>query len=448
MAKTYKKNSRNVYVLPFYSRIFFWIVVFSFLGLFFLSLAFVFSKRYFGLLALVAMFISFGLIIKVLLNVGVRIANAGSIKSYLLERQCEGNVTKSLLATMTVNQLKDTPYISVPNVRVFDKTPSHLILEIEKLAGMYDLERLTEDADASFRGKKVGSYATTSSMISDDGVVYTFILENVGDDKTWRPATFQDLVAESHVIKLQEDVIVNLADTPGIGVFGKSGSRKTTLLYSIIAQAFGMGADCRFIDGKREFSSFIDFYPEEKIATDTQDVLKVLRDVVDELDKRQKIVAEGQSKSNQMGIRGYDLGLVPLILIADEVGAVMSAMTSKEKKEAISLLSQIAMKGRAVSCFLVTGSQSPKSDTTLPTEIRQQFGTKILLGASDKDIQRMVFDGDVATKSTGVPAGQGFYLIDGLTQPKRFFVADLYTPKLLTVSTFRELYKIGKNKTS
>ena len=63
-----------------------------------------------------------------------------TIGKYITQRKAEKAVTRSLLATMSVNRLQDTPYISVPNVAVCDSEPSHISVEVEKLAGMYDIE--------------------------------------------------------------------------------------------------------------------------------------------------------------------------------------------------------------------------------------------------------------------------------------------------------------------
>ena len=125
---------------------------------------------------------------------------AGTIGKYITQRGAEKAVTKSLLATMSVNRLQDTPFISVPSVRVCDSRPSRISVEVEKLAGMYDIERLTEDINSSFKGK-LGCYAVTSGMITTDGLTYKFVLEDVATDKTWRPATMDDIKAEKYIVK-------------------------------------------------------------------------------------------------------------------------------------------------------------------------------------------------------------------------------------------------------
>ena len=197
---------------------------------------------------------------------------------------------------MSVNQLRDTPYISVPRVTVGASLPSCVKVSMEKLPGMYDIEKLTEDINSSFRGK-LGAYAVVSSRITDDGLYYKFVLEDKGSDKTWRPKSLEEMKKKSHEIKLQNDLIINLADKPHIIAWGKSGSGKSSLLFSMILQLFMSGSEVYFVDPKSEFSVFQEFYPIERIQEDTEAILKLLRHVCDELKRRQKIVAKAVKNS-------------------------------------------------------------------------------------------------------------------------------------------------------
>ena len=149
MAITYKKNARNIFVIPFYARFWFWwwlIVVFS--ALCSTICYFVLSKLcqigIIGLWSLVAI-----LTIWRAYSLTKSVSKAETIGKYITQRKAEKAVTRSLLATMSVNRLQDTPYISVPNVAVCDSRPSHISVEVEKLAGMYDIEKMTEDINAS-----------------------------------------------------------------------------------------------------------------------------------------------------------------------------------------------------------------------------------------------------------------------------------------------------------
>lgn len=440
MATTYKKNAQNVYKPPLYAQFWTWWALVLTLAVLSLVVGLVVSIKIvqvvlWSLVAILTIWRAYTLTGSVI--------KAGTIRQYITQKGAERAITKSLLATMSVNQLRDTPYISVPRVTVGASLPSCVKVKMEKLPGMYDIDKLTEDINASFRGK-LGAYAVVSSRITDDGLYYKFVLEDKGSDKTWRPKSLEEMKQNSHEIKLQNDLIINLADKPHIIAWGKSGSGKSSLLFSMILQLLMSGSEVYFIDPKSEFSAFQEFYPMERIQEDTEAILKLLRHVCGELTRRQKIVAKAVKKQQKIGLRGYDIGLIPIVVVADEIGSAVASMDNKQKKEFLALLTQIVQKGRSVSVFCIVATQSPKTDTTLSSDIRSQFATKILLGSANAETQRMAFDGEVATKG-GVERFKGFYISDGKTDetPLSFAVTDLHTHHLNDLKCFEKAYKMG-----
>lgn len=430
MAKIYKKNANNVYKLPLYSQRWFWLLV-----VLVVSVAFaVILSSWFWILVISLVFWWGYKVFK-------RIAKSGSLKKCVTELSAERAVTKSLLATMTVNRLQDTPYISVPNVEVSDSRPLRLEVGVEKLAGMYDIDKLTEDIDASLRGE-LGNYAVTSGMITTDGLRYNFVLEDVASDKTWKPKTFKDLKMKKYHLKLQEGLVINLADRPHIAIWGKTGSKKTTVLLGMILQLFSQGADLRFLDGKNEFSAFEEFYPSDKIASTVEAVQKQIDNLLMLIDERQKIMSREVRERQKMGLRASEVGLQLVVLIADEIGSLVALMDNKQQKKFINGLVAIIQRGRSVGVSVFASTQDPSVDT-LPQKIRQQFSTKILLGSANQDIQRMAF-GEVATKGD-VEDFRGYYVSDGLTrQPMKFFVCDLYNYGFNDLKAFKKAFKSGK----
>lgn len=426
MATTYRKNAQNVYKPPLYAQFWIWWVLVLALAVLSLVVGLVVSIKIvqvvlWSLVAILTVWRAYSLTQSVI--------KAKTIGKYITQKKAEKAVTKSLLATMTVNRLQDTPYISVPSVRVCDSRPSHISVEVEKLAGMYDVDKLTEDINSSFRGK-LGAHAVTSAMITTDGLFYKFVLEDVATDKTWRPATIDDIKAENYIIKLQEGLEINLSERAHIAIWGKTGSKKTTVLFGIILQLFSMGADVRFIDGKDEFSAFSGFYPIEKIVSDPDDVFEQLEDILAIIKERQK-----------MGLKASEVGLQPVVLVADEIGSIVALMDSKQSKKFVSELTAIIQRGRSVGVSVIASTQDPSTDT-LPQKIRQQFSTKILLGSANSDTQKMSF-GEVATAGN-VEDFRGFYICDGLTnQPMKFYVCDLYSHGFNELGAFEIIYKDG-----
>lgn len=437
MATTYKKNAQNVYKVPLYARFWTWWALVLILAVLSLVVGLVVSIRIiqvvlWSLVVILTIWRAYALTGSVI--------KSGTIRQYVTQKSAEKAVTKSLLATMTVNRLQDTPHISVPSVRVGASLPSHITVTVEKLAGMYDVDKLTEDINSSFRGN-LGAYAVTSAMITTDGLFYRFVLEDVGTDKTWRPATMDDIKAEKYIIKLQKGLEVNLSERAHIAVWGKTGSKKTTVLFGIILQLFSMGADVRFIDGKDEFGSFKGFYPSDKIVSDIEPVFRQLDDILAIIKKRQKIMADEVQKRQKIGLKASEVGLRPVVLIADEIGSIVALMDSKQSKKFVADLTAIIQRGRSVGVSVIASTQDPSTDT-LPQKIRQQFATKILLGSANSDTQRMAF-GEVATAGN-VEDFRGFYTCDGLTnQPLKFYVCDLYGQGFNELEVFKKAYEIG-----
>lgn len=437
MAVIYKKNAQNVYKIPLYRFFWVWWLLVVFLAVLSSIIGLVVSIKavQFALWSLVCV-----LIIVRAYSLMKSVINAKSIKTHITQKGAERAITKSLLATMSVNRLQDTPHISVPVVRVGASLPSYITVTVEKLPGMYELDKLTEDINSSFRGK-LGAYAVTSAMVTTDGLFYKFVLEDVGTDKTWRPATMDDIKAEKYIIKLQKGLKVNLSERAHIAVWGKTGSKKTTVLFGIILQLFSMGADVRFIDGKDEFSSFKDFYLSDKIVSDIDLVFEQLEDILAIIKERQQIMADEVQKRQKIGLKASEVGLQPVVLVADEIGSIVALMDSKQSKKFVADLTAIIQRGRSVGVSVIASTQDPSTDT-LPQKIRQQFATKLLLGSANSDIQRMAF-GEVATAGN-VEDFRGFYMCDGLTnQPLKFYVCDLYSYVFNELEAFKKAYKLG-----
>lgn len=444
MATTYKRNAQQVYRRPIYTLFFPWLIV---------ALAIA------GLVTLINSFLSVGwlqiavyflwslVVVMIVLRSyaiyrGIR--SAGSIGRYRIEQKSAKDITCNLLATMTLNRQQDSPHVTVPSVTVVDRTPSHLIVKIEKLAGMYDLDRLAEDVSGSFRGH-LANYAVTSSRIAPNGNEFVLTLEDVGSDRTWRPKTLGEMKQPSHVLKLQKDLTINLADSPHLIFYGKSGSGKSTSLISVLVQALmWAGSQIYIADPKREFSALSDFYPADRLAVEADEVIAMLDRVCEIVRDRQIVVSDGVRKRQKMGLRAYDLGLSPVVVMIDEVSALMASMDSKAKKEFLSLLTQIVMKGRSVSCFLILGNQSALADKGITTDIRGQIATKVVLGkvGGSGEEYRMAF-GEVATKGA-VERFKGYYLTDGLEQPLLYSVTDLHSHNLNDLETIKRAYEIGK----
>lgn len=367
----------------------------------------------------------------------------GGLMRFIDTYSVKRDIRRALVHTMTVDRVKDSNYILVPGIKVrFEDSAIKII--VAKLPGMHNLDSLKEDVNSSLVGKYQG-YGIVGAIGSADGTEYIFTLEDVGQNLAFVPKYVEDLIQKPYMLKLQEGLTINLAKSPHLAVWGQSGSGKSTVLFTAIGEFLSSGADLYFIDGKDEFSGLSVFYPPERFVSSSEDVLRLLKEVVSIIDTRQKEVSSELERREVFGLSGYELGLQPVVILADEIGSIVASMDSKAKKMFNSYMTQIAQKGRSVSVFLVVASQSPAVDV-LPSGIREQFSTKILLGSSSGDFQRMAFDGQTAS-SEDVEKFTGFYVSTGKTKsPRRFFVPNLNKYNLKKVDVFKKSYEIGSNR--
>lgn len=438
----YFRNAQGVYYRPLWTYISFYMVASAIVAVILqqilkaLSMPILHDLMSLDLLALVASTVA------LIVYIGLRSYRDKGFVRFIDMTGLESAITRALIDTRNINRVKDVSYLLVPWV-VCTWRDDKIRIEIAKIPSLRqaEIDDLSELVDSCLIGK-YSNFAINSKLISDDRLEFKFFAENIGENKTFVPRTLQDLIQKPYELVLQKDLKINLAKSPHLAVWGASGFGKTTVLLSLIAQMLSCGTDLRFIDGKNEFSSLAEFYPSSKIVSDQDEILQMLAVICKKLiPARQKIVAAEVNKQKKFGLRGYDIGLRPVVIVADEVGSVVGSMDNKQKKQFQSYLAQIAQKGRSISIFLIMASQSPATDV-VPQSVRAQFSTKILLGSSNVEIQRMAFG--VSVDVGNVEEFRGYYTSDGLTvSPQKFFVPNLYKNRLNELNIFEKLYKIG-----
>lgn len=368
----------------------------------------------------------------------------GSVKnksffSYIQTILVHRKLQKELLKSKISQKLQEEPVIEIPKVEVV-KDGNDFVVVVPKIAGTYeaDLDKIAEDVTSSLPK----TYAVVTKKVSADKKKFIFISEPISTDLAFRPTNWEQLCKNEYSLTLQQGLEIDLAKSPHLATWGASGSGKSTVLIAILLQLVSNSTIVFIVDGKNEFASFERFV--SKVAVENSEIMGLLKHVLSIVKQRQCLIAKEVLKTNRIGLTAKDIGLSPVVVMADEVASVLATFTSKEKKEVVSALMQIAQKGRSVGVFLIIASQSPATDV-LPSAIREQFATKILLGTASGDIQRMAF-GEAIT-SGDVEKFQGFYFEDGQTvTPQRFFVPDLYSNNLATISTFEKIYKNRKEK--
>lgn len=376
----------------------------------------------------------------------------GGFLNFLAMSRYEATITRDFVDTQNKNRLKDVPFVRIPWVRC-TLTDNRIWIEISKIAGLKeaDIDDLRELIDSDLTGK-FANFAVSEQLVSDNRLEFEFWAEDVASDLTWTPESINDLKQKPYVLKLQKGLEINLAERPNLGVFGSVGAGKSTVVFACVAQILSTGANGAtliFLDAKSEYSAFDLFYSKENFLTDADSIEKELKHIVEfELPRRQKIVEMATKKQRKIGLRGFDIGLAPLVIVADEIGNL--AGTTKQRKMIGQYLTTIMQRGRSISCFVIWATQDPavsSAMSVLPQGAMSQLSTRILLGTAKPEVQREVFS-DVATKGN-VPHFRGYYVSNGLTAiPKKFYVPNLYKNHLSKLDTFEKLYTEQTKKSS
>jgi hypothetical protein len=342
----------------------------------------------------------------------------GVLKAWKLLKLREA-LTRAFLDVQSVNPMLKTSLVGVPWIEI-QGTDGVLQVKIERLPGLDEDERLAELISVATR-KDWEAFEVVDFWREPGGVYSVFILEDVASDKRLDVTSVISSTVPFKIV-LQKGLTVDFEKSPGLGLFGKSGAGKTTTLLSFLAQFLAGGSQVYLVDGKNELQALSNVLQR---ASGVSDVLSMLGYVVAQMEQREDFLGKEGARQQRLGLKASEVGLTPLVVAIDELGALVASAQAKEKAELIALLTQIALKGRSSGVILVVASQFASVDT-IPNAVRSQLSTKILLGGAPAELVRMVFP----TASPGARSArqfEGFVYIDGQRgrEPSRYQVPAL-----------------------
>lgn len=328
-------------------------------------------------------------------------------------------LTRAFLDVQSVNPMLKTTLVGVPWIELLARD-GVLEVKIERLPGLDEDEKLAELISVATR-KDWEAFEVVDFWREPGGVYSVFVLEDVASDKCLDVTSVISSAVPFKIV-LQKGLIVDFEKSPGLGLFGKSGSGKTTTLLAFLAQFLAGGSQVYLVDGKNELQALSNVLQR---ASGVSDVLSMLGYVVAQMEQREAFLGKEGARQQRLGLKASDVGLTPLVVAIDELGAIVASAEAKEKAKLIALLTQIALKGRSSGVILVVASQFASVDT-IPNAVRSQLSTKILLGSAPAELVRMVFP----TASPGARSArqfEGFVYIDGQRgrEPSRYQVPAL-----------------------
>lgn len=342
----------------------------------------------------------------------------GVLKAWKLLKLREA-LTRAFLDVQSVNPMLKTSLVGVPWIEI-QGTDGVLQVKIERLPGLDEDEKLAELISVATR-KDWEAFEVVDFWREPGGVYSVFVLEDTASDKRLDVTSVISSTVPFKIV-LQKGLVVDFEKSPGLGLFGKSGSGKTTTLLAFLAQFLAGGSQVYLVDGKNELQALSNVLQR---ASGVSDVLSMLGYVVAQMEQREDFLGKEGARQQRLGLKASEVGLTPLVVAIDELGALVASAQAKEKAELIALLTQIALKGRSSGVILVVASQFASVDT-IPNAVRSQLSTKILLGGAPAELVRMVFP----TASPGARSArqfEGFVYIDGQRgrEPSRYQVPAL-----------------------
>lgn len=328
-------------------------------------------------------------------------------------------LTRAFLDVQSVNPMLKTSLVGVPWIEIL-ASDGVLEVKIERLPGLDEDEKLAELISVATR-KDWEAFEVVDFWREPGGVYSVFILEDVASDKRLDVGSVISSTVPFKIV-LQKGLTVDFEKSPGLGLFGKSGAGKTTTLLSFLAQFLAGGSQVYLVDGKNELQALSNVLQR---ASGVSDVLSMLGYVVAQMEQREDFLGKEGARQGRLGLKASEVGLIPLVVAIDELGALVASAGTKEKAQLVALLTQIALKGRSSGVILVVASQFASVDT-IPNAVRSQLSTKILLGSAPAELVRMVFP----TSSPGARSArqfEGLVYVDGQLgrEPGRYQVPNL-----------------------
>lgn len=178
---------------------------------------------------------------------------------------------------------------------------------------------------------------------------------------------------------------------------------------------------CRRIDLKKHGKI-------QHLAVSENEIARLLREVNDEMERRYSEWFTDDEHS--FGKTWKDIQTAkPLVVIIDELSAVLSVANTKVAKEITGYFNNILLKGRMVGIEIVLIMQRPDivsgSGGGLTGQQRDQFGVRIGMGNMTNDGRRMLFGNTDNEFQNIKEIGAGYIMIDGRYTKPIYFEAPL-----------------------
>lgn len=323
----------------------------------------------------------------------------------------KNRIDKAFINTSTYNVLKnladDKRLAETPKVKVIDD----LTLFIENLTGTTEkLERFKVHLSSLLKNGIICEVFELN-MTQDYYIAKLINLNSENQISIESHQEFIDYIKDTkpYEIKIMPNFIKDVSKSPHLLIAGETGSGKSYLLYLIIFQLVLKNCEIYLIDRKKVLTKFGRYVVNGGVADTEQEILDMLRQVNCIMDRREKFLEENYPDDIDVDFTFTDY--LPVFLIIDELGSLISELDNKRRKEFNEMLQSIAQRGRSSGVNIIVSMQQPNA-ANLPTSIRDQLTFKTVLGNTDATTRQLVFKAD-DLMNIKFKRGQGYFTNSG-----------------------------------
>lgn len=261
---------------------------------------------------------------------------------------------------------------------------------------------------------------TFNMQLENREVVGEYIIYTLSEFSLKDRIEFSDKDMFDNSLKLMDNVVWHFRKTPHALIVGGTGSGKSYFMFYLIKEIMRKGYGLKIVDPKISDLTKLSYVSVNNLVVyEKEDVINLLDDVTVEMDSRYKKMLE---TSDNFGEDYVAYGMQPFFLVFDELLAFIATCDNKEKKEVMSKLTNIIVKGRQAGVFVVLATQRPDVDV-IEGKIRDQLALKVALGKMSGEGYKMIFGkSSVAFRSVDIK-GSGYFMIEGVIHRPTFFVS-------------------------
>lgn len=269
----------------------------------------------------------------------------------------------------------------------------------------------------------IKDYVQESAYLTDNREWYIFNLDLDSSDTRFIFDSIEDI--QEKIQETNKQAIFIDEKFPEIPYFhillsGQTGSGKTYAMYSLILQLQMQNVSLTIVDPKSSNLAVFGELLGVKTATETQDIIVVLRKVVSKMNQRKKDVMCSVRNSNNIDTTALDFDYQPEFILIDEFAALQLRLDRNQQKELDSLIGQILLEGRSLGYYLILAMQQANAKL-ISTNLREQFQVQVVLGNSGEQTFNTVFGAHLASliPKRNMRVGEGWAMISGKTTTPR-----------------------------